>query len=243
LNPHSALPIPPLPSAYGLPYLVCLVKNVNWVYVFWELTPEQLQHARVQLPSQNVRKVLRVLQGPIGQQQILLDMTITDDVGEQYIYLPQSGDCYQMEILLVGETGAILLLSSNFVITPFGQVSSSEDYQWAAIEELYQHFPTPFMQNQASSPQLWHISSPMGKIPPTKEELELEVNTELILYGRTTPGAVLFIQGEAMPTKPDGSFSFRYALPEGCSIFPIKVVSRSGAQTKTLVPMITRETY
>ena len=58
---HQASAIPPLPVSYGTPHLVCLVKNIHWVYVFWELTEEQLQQAVSDLGGDNTyRKVLRV---------------------------------------------------------------------------------------------------------------------------------------------------------------------------------------
>ena len=51
--------VPPLPDAYSKPYLVCLVKNVHWVYVFWELTEELLDKGHQELDKDPAtRKVL-----------------------------------------------------------------------------------------------------------------------------------------------------------------------------------------
>lgn len=235
---------PPIPDAYGTPYLVCLVKNVHWVYVFWELTDDLLNKARQDLGEDpSARIVLRVWMGEAFERQVVCDLPLEANLGAQYVHLPQPGSAYQMEILLVGSQGSVSLLASNFAVTPFGGVCAVEDENWASIEDLYTQYAFKAAGEQLSSPQLWHISSQMYKPPQPADELELIVDTELVIYGKTAPDAVVFIQGEAVPTNPDGSFTVRYALPEGCTIFPIKAVSRDGKQKQTIVPLITKETY
>jgi len=41
------------------------------------------------------------------------------------------------------------------------------------------------------------------------------VNAELIIYGATEPDAQVTIGGRANQAAPDGSFSFRFSLPDG----------------------------
>jgi len=241
---HQASAIPPLPVSYGTPHLVCLVKNIHWVYVFWELTEEQLQQAVSDLGGDNTyRKVLRVWKGQSPQRQIVYDVTIESMLGAQYLYLPDPGNYYQMEILLIGANRTVSLLASNFIITPFGQVSDEEDLQWASIDQLYRQYESAMRQTYMASPQLWHISSPIQKPPPPAQELNLSLDTEVIIYGKATPGALVYVQGEPVTINHDGSFTLRYALSEGCSVFPIKAVSRDGSQVRSVVTLVTRETY
>lgn len=43
----------------------------------------------------------------------------------------------------------------------------------------------------------------------------LNVNAELVLYGATEPDATLLIDGYPVQIRPDGTFSYRFALPDG----------------------------
>jgi len=235
---------PPLPERYGTPHLVCLVKNIHWAYVFWELTEDQLRQAVSALGGDHAaRKALRVWKGQGPERQIVCDVTVESPVGAQYLYLPDPGSCYQIEMLLIGANGTITLLSSNFVVTPFGGVSEEEDEQWATIEQLYQQYEASVRRTYLASPQRWHISSPMPQQPLPAQDLNLTLDTEVIIYGRATPGAAVYIQGEPVAVKQDGSFTLRYSLREGCSIFPIKAVSRDGSQVRSVVTLVTKETY
>lgn len=245
MNTHQhASAMPPLPESYGIPHLVCLVKNIHWAYVFWELTEEQLKQAASALGGDSTaRKILRVWKGQGPQRQIVCDVAVESMLGAQYLYLPDPGNYYQMEILLTGANGTVSLLSSNFVVTPFGGVSNEEDVQWASIDELYRQYLAAVGATYLASPQLWHISSPMPKPFPPAQELKLMLDTEIIIYGKATPGASVYIQGEPVATSRDGSFTLRYALTEGCSIFPIKAVSSDGSQAHSVVTLITKETY
>lgn len=236
----------PLATEYGQPYLVCLVKNVHLVYAFWEITESQLHVAFEQVGSdQDVRKVIRVFKETENQQQILCDFTIEANVGSHYLYLPTPGSRYRLELMLVSSNRAVSLISSNFVSTPYGQISENEDEEWLSIDELYQSFTKELVKYNHSSPATWNITSPMGQpeSPIDIDELNLVVDTEVILYGKSTPGATVKVQGETIKTETDGTFSLRYALPEGCSIYPIKAISVNGTKTRTIVPVITRESY
>lgn len=239
--------IPPLATKYGKPQLVCLVKNIYWAYVFWEITEDQLNRASYELGGKMVGKTLRILKGRAEQRQIIADIPIEADIGAHYVFLPHPGNYYQMEILAAGEDRMVTLLSSNLVFTPFDGVSQIEDQQWASIDELYQSYSQRLSAFVSGSPFRWNVSSPIFQPQFAAEQaepgMELVVNTELILYGKATPNADVYIQGEVVRTNPDGSFSLRYALPEGCSIYPVKAVRHDGKQTKTIVPIITRETY
>lgn len=234
---------PPIPVQYGKPYLVSLVKNVNWLYVFWELVPDNFTQAYQELGStENCRMALRILKGT-EPQVIVAEVTVTDNPGSYYLYLAEPGQSYQVQLALINQQRSVTILSSNFVFTPFGKISDLEDSQWAAIDELYRGYANELISS-LSSPALWNVSSFELQQKTIKEaEMELTVGTELILYGKTTPGATVYIQGEPITVNSDGSFSLRYALPEGTFIYPIKAVASGGRQTKTTVPVITRETY
>lgn len=70
-------------------------------------------------------------------------------------------------------------------------------------------FPTP-----AGGPMVT-VSSPPGGEAQLPETFWLKLNAELILYGATEPGACLTIGGLPVALKPDGTFSFRFSMPDG----------------------------
>ena len=74
-----------------------------------------------------------------------------------------------------------------------------------------------------------------GSMPPTTpgtpREFWMRVNAELVIYGSTDPAAAVRIADQAVRLRPDGSFSFRFALPDGD--YPLNVVARSGDGVET----------
>jgi hypothetical protein len=71
---------------------------------------------------------------------------------------------------------------------------------------------------------LEYVSSPLGG-QQTSPGFWFKVNAELTLYGSTEPNAKVLIGGKEIPLQPDGSFSFRFALPDGRYEVPIVAVS------------------
>lgn len=68
------------------------------------------------------------------------------------------------------------------------------------------------------------ISSPFGG-EARRKGFWFNVNAELILYGATEPDAQVTIGGRTIKLRPDGTFSFRFALPDGAYELPAVAVS------------------
>jgi hypothetical protein len=58
------------------------------------------------------------------------------------------------------------------------------------------------------------LASPFGGMPGQKG-FWFNVNAELIIYGATEPDAEVTIGGRVIKLRPDGTFSYRFALPDG----------------------------
>ena len=103
--------LPPVPIKYGQSYLVSLVKNIHWLYVFWELAPEEID-----LVGEG-RMILRLFKGkePI-QQQIMADVTITDSFGSPIFIFSGTRQFYQVQLAVVNSREVVPLLSSNLVL-------------------------------------------------------------------------------------------------------------------------------
>ena len=64
------------------------------------------------------------------------------------------------------------------------------------------------------------FSSPMGGVEKRKG-FWFNVNAELIIYGATEPDAKVTLAGHEIKLRPDGSFSYRFSLPDGKYDLPL----------------------
>ena len=75
-----------------------------------------------------------------------------------------------------------------------------------------------------------------------RQDFWLNVNAELILYGATAPDANVSFAGNQIPLRPDGSFRFQFALPDGQFAMPIVAVSADGTDGRGVELKFTRAT-
>ena len=59
------------------------------------------------------------------------------------------------------------------------------------------------------------VSSPFGGEQERGQGFWFKVNAELIIYGVTEPNAAVTIGGRKIKLRPDGSFTYRFSLPDG----------------------------
>jgi hypothetical protein len=75
------------------------------------------------------------------------------------------------------------------------------------------------------------ISSPFGGEGRGKG-FWFNVNAELIIYGATEPDANVTIGGRKIQLRPDGTFSFRFALPDGIYDLPVQATSADASDSR-----------
>ena len=85
------------------------------------------------------------------------------------------------------------------------------------------------------------VSSPYG-VPPSRKGFWFNVNAELILYGATEPDATVTLGGRVIRLRPDGTFSFRFALPDGHYELPAVAVSADGSDRRQAALEFSRST-
>ncbi len=68
------------------------------------------------------------------------------------------------------------------------------------------------------------ISSPYG-VRGQSKGFWFNINAEIVLYGATEPDAKVSIGGREIKLRPDGTFSYRFSLPDGQYDLPLKAVS------------------
>lgn len=70
----------------------------------------------------------------------------------------------------------------------------------------------------------------------------LNVNAELVIYGATAPDASVTFAGKKIPLQPDGSFRFRFSLPDGQYELPISAVAADESDTRAVELKFSRAT-
>ncbi|MEN9573934.1 MAG: hypothetical protein RL514_1789 [Verrucomicrobiota bacterium] len=68
------------------------------------------------------------------------------------------------------------------------------------------------------------------------------LNAELIIYGATEPDATVTIGGRRIRLRPDGTFSYRFALPDGKFDLPAIATSAAGDDTRAAELHFRRQT-
>jgi len=86
------------------------------------------------------------------------------------------------------------------------------------------------------------ISSPTAKEAGQPKGFWFNVNAELIVYGATEPDATVSIGGRKIKLRPDGSFSYRFALPDGNYEIPVVAVSADGTDGRAAEMKFSRGT-
>jgi hypothetical protein len=90
----------------------------------------------------------------------------------------------------------------------------------------------------------WGISSlsQPGVGAEQRQGFWFNINAELVIYGATEPDAEVTIGGRVIKLRPDGSFSFRFALPDGTCQLPAIATSADGTDTRSAALSFTRQT-
>ncbi len=89
-----------------------------------------------------------------------------------------------------------------------------------------------------SAAQLGQISSQMGSVTSPfggaarQRGFWFNVNAELIIYGATERDARVTIGGKQIKLRGDGTFSFRFTLPDGKYPMPVVATSADGGDTR-----------
>ena len=85
------------------------------------------------------------------------------------------------------------------------------------------------------------FSSPFGGVERPKG-FWFNVNAELVIYGSTEPTAKVTLGGHEIKLRPDGSFSYRFALPDGKYDLPTVAISADKTEARAADLKFTRKT-
>lgn len=184
-----------------------------------------------------------------------------------YMRLPAPNRSYIVDIGMLTPNGEFLLLArSNMFRMPSSGISELLDEEWATSEhsEIFRMAGSvsPLSQRGNSGAIVEEISKRMrhemlmgsgavssfsalgrhGEAATGEKKFWLIVNTELIVYGATEPDAQLTVQDVPVKLNQDGTFSLRFALPDGLHSIPVKAVSNDGHNENRITPVVKKFT-
>ncbi len=80
-------------------------------------------------------------------------------------------------------------------------------------------------------------------VKPEQRKFFFELNAELIVYGRTEPDATVHLGDKKIPLRSDGTFSLRFALPDGNIPLEFKAEAADKKETRRINTYVERITY
>jgi len=256
-----------LPKAYGEDRITAMVRDPYWMFAYWEVTPESSKRARSELgeEAEGSRTTIRVydISGIdfTGQNaHSHFDIEVTGGADNWYINTGWPNRSYCVDIGLLGPRGSYRTIArSNAVHMPRATMSEEVDERWMSLEEEFERIYALSGGLQLGEGSLglremmekqleMHLASEaVGSlfsmaVPEKERGFRFVLDTELIVYGATEPDATVTMQGRPLKLRPDGTFSVRFALPDGKQVVPVTARSADGLEERTITPTVTRKT-
>ena len=122
-----------------------------------------------------------------------------------------------------------------------GSLEITELIRRQFLQELSSQAAAQLGQAGSWSGAVASLSSPFGGREKAKG-FWFNVNAELIIYGATEPDATVTIGGRTIRLRPDGSFSYRFSLPDGHYELPAVATSADGTDTRSAELEFSRQT-
>ena len=258
-----------LPVQYGRDMLTVLVRDPRWIFCYWEVIGRTIENFKRQLGEEfeKAKMVLRAydvsgINFTGSNANRLFDVSINKYANNWYIETGAPGSSWCVELgLLLPDGRFIAILRSNIVHTPPEGASEITDEEWMIPDWMFARLYGMGFGLGRSSPvgKAWQermrqvlssglpgsgmasMGSPVKQAHKARK-FWMMVDCELIVYGATEPDARVTVHGKPVKLRLDGSFTFRYALPDGTQIIPVKAVSSDGVEERTITPVVERNT-
>lgn len=260
-----------LPAGYGTTEAILLPRDPNWMFIYWEITGDSRKEAcRVHGADifRQGRQVIRVHQAAANAGDgKYFDIPVMHDAKNWYVNVQESGGAYYCEVGLALPDGVFIsLVKTNTVNLPAGRVSDVTDENWMAVtadfDKLLQLSGVEYIGKGSgevakslaqrwemlravfSRASSWGVSSMSSQSlqKPGQKKFWLAADCELILYGVTEPDAFVTVSGRKVHLNPDGTFSMRFAFPDGGMDLPVKAVSKDETDSREIAIKVTRTT-
>ncbi len=258
-----------LPWSYREDVLVLQVRDPWWGHVYWDIAEGTIDRLKKELSSDFDRSkwVLRAYDVSYihfngNNAHRFFDIGIDLAAKNWYLNFGSPGTSWCVDIGLILPDGRfITVVRSNTISLPLDGPSWITDEEWMIPDDEFRRLygMSVGLGPNVTSPvgKLWRerlkkevssmglasmaVSSPVKK-PKEKGAFWLIVDTELIVYGATEPDARVTVQGTPVKLRKDGSFTLRFALPDGRQEIPVVARSAKINETRTITPIVSRKT-
>lgn len=257
-----------LPALYGDDVLVLQVRDPWWAHAYWDVSSKSMDRLRSEFGSDfgAGRWVLRSYDVSFinfdgTNAHRFFDTGVDLDARNWYLNLASPGTSWCVDLgILMPDGRFIMVLRSNTISLPSDGPSWITDEEWMIPDDEFRRLygMAIGLGPNVSSPvgKLWQerlkkdVSSgalvSMGASSPVKKAEKkpfwLVVDAELIVYGATEPDARVTVQGRSINLRKDGTFTLRFALPDGKQEIPVVAKSAKIDETRSITPIVTRKT-
>jgi uncharacterized protein len=248
--------------------LVVMVRDPFWLHAYWELSRKSIERAKVAMNHcwHSAKPILRLSEihrdGENAAARIAVrDIEIHGGVHNWYIDVHEPPKTYQLEIGYLAANGTFFPLArSNVVTTPTVGANDTFDKNWADVAKEFERvyamsggYAEPESRGELKEVLEEQLHRPVGGPMTTQYGLgaagrmgekpfAFQVDTELIIHGVTDPNAHVTLHGEPVRLRSDGTFAVRFHLPDRRHILPVVASSRDGAEQRTIVLSLDRNT-
>lgn len=248
--------------------LVVMVRDAFWLHAYWEITRQSVERAQAAMGQywHAAIPVLRVFELDEGvgmeAERLAGDIEIHGGVNNWYVDVIESPKSYRLDIgYLAPPDRYYSLARSNAVTTPSPCDGNPLDQNWAAVAEDPDRIYALSKRNSSNgvSKELHdlleeRLRRPMGEpgfarfgpgadlLADRHRDFEVHVDAELIVFGSTEPNAHVTLLGKPIRLRPDGTFTMRLSLPERRQVIPVVASSADGAEQRTVVLAVERNT-
>lgn len=256
-------PLRTLTGSFAKDRVAVTVQDPYWLRVYWELSQQSIQRAEAALGQDwhGSKPVLRLCD--VSSQDttstaeaVVRDVDIHGGCNNWYVEVTQPPKAYRVDIGYISKRGQFYVLArSNIVTPPKAGASDAIDENWSDLDakpaERSEVNRVPEGKPSGRSSFDERISRPLNAptvtnpmpIPLGKErKFFFTLDAEMIVRGRTIPGARVTIQGEPIKLNPDGTFAMRYSFPDGRQILPAVAETLDGVEERKIVLAVERNT-
>jgi len=243
-----------IPKEYGIDRIVAMVRDPHWLFTYWEVTTQRYDELERMLKDEwpQCKTILLIYDGT-KRKKVHSDIEPGTEARNWYINVP-SGRRFVIAVGILSPDGRFIEIArSNTVETPSGTVSDVVDDRWMVPEEIFERIFAASggygahggsaelgellgrrLEEEMGSGAVSSLGSGGMRRGDMARGFRLKVATELILYGETEPDARVRIQGKEVKLRGDGTFSLRFALPDGKIKLPVTATSGDGKEERTV---------
>ncbi len=235
--------------------LVARAHDAYWIYVQWSLTQRILERAAAALGTDwhQAIPVLRLYDvtasdSAASTKTWIRDIEIHGEIDHWYVPVENPPRSYRLYIGYRTPQGRFFAMAqSNRVRMPRAAASANGGQAGmnghdTDSDRNSRRPPALRAAYLARTEELDDDGEPIPDGNGFSADFPFELETELIVHGSTHPEAEITLLGDPVPVSKDGTFSLRFSLPNGRQVIPAVAIHPRGAEQRTIVLGIERNT-